>query len=296
MSGSSTSTISRPRRNSAWSSAISTRIGSERKPGLGPSAGTVARSPSALTSLPPSGFGTNVTLRLWLTRSHDASPGRHRPGPAIVQLLLDQPDYTVVVAATAIDHAEPVAFAVVEKVKVMPDKLHLQQCLVDGHRLGRVFLLPDHERSLAFHLDGHQMIVGVCSAHCASRFGVRPSGREILDVTGVEITMAAVIRVGRGCHQNPWRPDACVVTVLDLATVARPAEPGFQLRQGHVERGVLVISRRFGPDRGSAGQDRQLDAFASIGLPCIGFLGDLYVDPHRSGVELASLASLAVAC
>src|SRR6516165_4802396 len=86
--------------------------------------------------------------------------GRVRPGRITRTtvdrgLLLDQPDDPVFVAATAVDHAEPVAFAVVEQVEVVTYEFHLQQGLVDRHRPGRVHLLAQHQGAVALHLDGN---------------------------------------------------------------------------------------------------------------------------------------------
>src|SRR5579863_7957787 len=111
MSSSSSRTISRPRRNRAWSSAISTRIGSGPRPASGCWAAVTAASPLALNSLPPCG----ATIRLLPTDGHDASRAfservRLAPCQPTVdgELLLDQADDPVVVAPAAVDHAEPV--------------------------------------------------------------------------------------------------------------------------------------------------------------------------------------------
>src|SRR5262249_10983615 len=70
--------------------------------------------------------------------------------------LLHEADDAVVVPATAVDNAELPALAVVVGEEVVADQLHLEQRLIDGHRVGCVELLPDDERAFAFHLDRHQ--------------------------------------------------------------------------------------------------------------------------------------------
>ena len=72
------------------------------------------------------------------TRRMRLAPESGLAGP---ELLLDQADHPVVVAAATVDHAEAVALAVVEQVEVVADELHLEQRLVDGHRARRVHLL-----------------------------------------------------------------------------------------------------------------------------------------------------------
>src|SRR5215475_5944567 len=80
--------------------------------------------------------------------------GETRPGGR--ELLLYQADHPVVVATAAVDDAETVTIAVMEQVEVVADELHLEQGLVDGHRAGRVHLLPQDQRAVALHLDGDQ--------------------------------------------------------------------------------------------------------------------------------------------
>jgi hypothetical protein len=53
-----------------------------------------------------------------------------------------QPDDAVVVALAAVDDAGPPGVLAQEQEEVVPDQLHLQQRLVDRHRLAGVLLLP----------------------------------------------------------------------------------------------------------------------------------------------------------
>src|SRR5579875_973583 len=74
----------------------------------------------------------------------------------VSRLLLEQPDHPVIVAPAPVNDTEEAALAVVEQVEVMPHKLHLEQCLLDGHGRGAVKFLAYDERAVAFHLDGDE--------------------------------------------------------------------------------------------------------------------------------------------
>src|ERR1017187_198613 len=212
-------------------------------------------------------------------------------------LLLDQPDHPVVIATAPVDDAEAVAVTIVEEIKVVTDEFHLQQGLVDRHRRSRVHLLAHHQRAVAFHLDRHELalrlhLVEVSPAglivHLAGpRPGHAVAVEPRLSRRHGQLKLAESTRKHwRHACQHIRRPHRNVVTVLDLAPVGGPAESGFEFREGQVERGVPVVRRRLGPDRGTTGPDRQFDAFAVIRLPWVTFLGNLHVDPHRLGVQL----------
>src|SRR6516165_11354416 len=311
MSSSSSRTISRPRRNRAWSSAISTRIGSGPRPASGRWPAATVESPLALNSLPPSGRrphpadpGRQTRPRSAQTLCHQTLTDRgprckpggarkarpHRAAMADRELLLDQPDDPVVVAPTAVDHAEPVAFAVVEQVEVMTHEFHLQQGLVDGHRPGRVHLLAQHQGAVPLHLDRD---------HAAVRFGQVGPVILIVQLTGPRPGRPVAVegRLGPGgpgllaCGQG-GRAQRGVVAVPHLAAVRGPAKPGFEFGEGESERRVPVVRGGLGPDRRAAGQDGQLDALAAIRLPRVAFLGDLHIDPHRLLVKLLELGEL----
>src|SRR5260370_26161879 len=198
MSSSSLRTISRPRRNSAWSSTISTRIGSayRRRPRLPRSALTVPpalyqttatggsrpryllvagsqQPPPPLPKLtrraPAPGPAVN---RLWRSRSRHASAGeryvhstplrgapRLRAGrDAPTGSALHEADDTVVVAEPPVHDAGMPATGVAEHADVVADEFHLEQRLVQRHGAGRVGLLPHDERAIPLHLDGHNRI------------------------------------------------------------------------------------------------------------------------------------------
>src|SRR5271165_1286669 len=200
------------------------------------------------------------------------------PAPDGWELLLDQADHPVVVATTTVDDAEAVALTVMEQVEVVTYEFHLEQGLVDGHRPGRVHLLAQDQRTVALHLDGDEAAVGFGPAIAVHGGGDlhRRGGRR------------------QWCGRRDWlhdlqharHPHGDVVAVLDLAPVSRPAEPGLEFREGEVERGVPVVRGRLGPDGGTTGPYRQLDAFTTIRLPRVALLGDLHVDPYRLLVKL----------
>src|SRR5579875_895935 len=177
MSGSSLRTISSPRRKSAWSSAISTRIGSGAFPlsrapvgapdpslTLPPPDGPAAydRWPGYRPLRPAPGRSTWRSCHQTLTDPWRAAQIRHAvPGHAAGRRPsaappshgpLHQPHHPVVVTAAAVHHAEQIAVAVVEQIEIVPDELHLQQGLVDRHGGRVVQLLPDHQGAVALHL------------------------------------------------------------------------------------------------------------------------------------------------
>src|SRR6201995_390868 len=177
-SGSSSRTDASPRRNSAWSSAIRTRIGSGALPlGCSPSG---APEPS-LTLFPPTYVGQPGT---GCSSPSPAQPARRSfpwvfPSQAIVRKsgaprvsggadpqryrvrslrgVFHQSNHPVVITPPPVDHAELVTVPVVEQEEIVPHQFHLQQRLVDGHGVGVVQLLPHHHRAVALHLDGHQV-------------------------------------------------------------------------------------------------------------------------------------------
>src|SRR5947209_6772116 len=141
MSGSCSSTISRPRRNSAWSSTTRTRIGSPVPGGTGG-----MPPPAAISLTMPPGLG-----RAHAFPRHDGtSEPAHRPlwanRSGWFLTRCDQPDDAVVIAPTAVDHARHPRVAVDEEVEVVSHHLHLEQRLVESHRLRGVCLLPHDVR------------------------------------------------------------------------------------------------------------------------------------------------------
>src|SRR3984885_7586007 len=77
-------------------------------------------------------------------------PGRY--AIALRLLIANEPDHAVVVAAATVDDAELAALTVVVGEEVVPDELHLQERVVDRHRVRSVELLPDDKRAVALHL------------------------------------------------------------------------------------------------------------------------------------------------
>src|SRR5437764_619795 len=139
MSGSCSSTISRPRRNKAWSSTTRTRIGSPLTgAGGGAASGiSVTSSPSVAGLLPlgyPGLFAHDVTLDAFGPVKDDNPSGRAVP-------RMDQSDDPVVIAPAPVDDARRPAFGIDEQVEVVPDQFHLEQRLVERHRRGDVVLL-----------------------------------------------------------------------------------------------------------------------------------------------------------
>src|SRR5580692_7763660 len=206
------------------------------------------------------------------------------------ELLLDQADDPVVVAPTAVDHAEPVALAVVEQEEVVTHEFHLQQGLVDRHRPGGVDLLAQQQRAVALHLDRD---------HGTVRLG--PVEPVVLVVQFAGARPGYAVAVERRCrerrrhllvrHQG-GRAQRHVVVLVDLAPVGGPAEAVFEFGEGEIQRRVPVVGGRLGPDRGAAGPDGQFDALTAIRLPRVAFLGDLHIDPYRLLVKLLELGEL----
>src|ERR1700728_696458 len=225
---------------------------------------------------------------------------RSVPGPGVGRdLLLDQPDHPVVVAATTIDDAEAVAVAVMEEVEVVTDEFQRQQGLVDGHRPGGVYLLAHHQRAVALHLDGDQASVRL------GRDGpVARRGRAVAVGRGDRGGRGNGSRRGGGGHRRTrrggrvrvgeWsrRPHGVHVPVPYLAPVRGPPEPGLELGEGEVEGRVPVLRGRFGPDRGAPRSDRQLHPFPSVRLSRMALVGDLHVNPDHLLVKLGELREL----
>src|ERR1700691_2619062 len=237
---------------------------------------------------------------------------RSVPGPGIGRdLLLDQPDHPVVVAATTIDDAEAVAVAVMEEVEVVTDEFQRQQGLVDGHRPGGVYLFAHYQRAAALHLDGDQTSVrlghdGLVAwrgrAVAVGRRGRgdrgdrggrtgrrgRGSGSRRGNGGRRRIRRVGPARVG----QRSWRPHGVHVTVPYLAPVGGPPEPGLELGEGEVEGRVPVLRGRLRPDRGAPRSDRQLHPFPSVRLSRIALVGNLHVHPDHLLFKLGELREL----
>src|ERR1700749_193260 len=76
-------------------------------------------------------------------------PGRY--AIALRLLIANEPDHAVVVAAATVDDAELAALAVVVGEPVVPDELHLQERVGNGHWVRGVELLPADPRAAAHH-------------------------------------------------------------------------------------------------------------------------------------------------
>src|ERR1700684_3499198 len=261
MSGSSTRTISRPRRNSAWSSAISTRIGSEAFPpgplppgspepslmlspptndrpaGDGPyrRAGTGWLSPSRpgrynahATTLAEPGHGAQIRRAgtSGALAPAQAASGRLRGG-------FHQSDHTVVITPSPVHDAELVAVPVVEQEEIVSHQFHLQQGLVDRHRLGVGPLLTGDDRALALHLDRHEVGGGrffpVRSAVAVPR---RHRGEVTQRIQRIaeDVWWPLAYRGAGGWGPGPRRFAVAVTRVL--APLAGAAEPVLQLGVG----------------------------------------------------------------
>src|ERR687896_787663 len=90
--------------------------------------------------------------------------------------IFNEADYSIVPATATIDDTRPSTVSIAEKEEVVSDEFHLEQRLVDRHRLGLVELLPDHERPVPLHCDGHDLIVIGRTRIDVSRTAVAASG------------------------------------------------------------------------------------------------------------------------
>ena len=120
-----------------------------------------------------------------------------------------QAEDAVVVAAAPVDDARPAGLLVVEQVEVVADEFHLEQGVVDGHRLGGVFLLPD---------DAPGLVVVVLAQ------GVLDGGRRRPSLGGGEADVGqsrSGQTGGGGGHGDRRVPPA-----VDAAAVGRAAQPG----------------------------------------------------------------------
>src|SRR5689334_6667256 len=87
-----------------------------------------------------SGRGSSAAAYLGRTAAaRMSSPSRCCP---VTSGILIDAQYAVVVGAAPVDDARPAGFLVVEQVEVVAEQLHVEQRVLDGHRVALVFLLP----------------------------------------------------------------------------------------------------------------------------------------------------------
>src|SRR5215472_12901347 len=81
--------------------------------------------------------------------------------PVILGSSVDEADHAVLVSTPTVDNAGTAVLDVAVEKEVVAHHLHLEQGLVDRHRAGSVVLLPDDQRSFAFHRDRHHIVGAV---------------------------------------------------------------------------------------------------------------------------------------
>src|SRR5680860_219912 len=268
MSGSADSTISNPRRYSAWSSATRTRMDS-RAAGAG-SASIAVPPGGPRLPVPAAHHGTARTARVGVRsagRRDVLLVGGRRRG-------LGQPDHAVAPALAPVHHARATRRRVEEQEEVVADELHLVQGVVEGHRRRGVELLPDHDGRLT-HLPGVARVPG------RRRLG-SGAGRRAGAVEHRRRQVASGLRDGTGV----------VPSVVHLAPVPRSSEPLEELLLRHVQRRVGIVGTRLGPDHRALGPDGDLHPFTRMGLPRVRLVTDLDVQSLRPRGNLLDLGQL----
>src|SRR5271165_6076148 len=250
--------------------------------------------------------------------------------PSGTRLLLYQADYAVVIPAATVDHAELAAVAVVERVEVVAYEFHLEERLIDGHRVRGVELLPDDQGAVALHLDRHQ--AGRSRLHRGlvlvvpvfDLVGHRRQGQDSLRADPpVQLAAASPVGSGRafrgsGCFWRAWRArwadragrrrcpalrgghrrdhldgrDRSDVRAAGLTPLGCPAQPSLELGERQVEGRVSVVRGRLRPYRRAPGPYRELYPLTSIRLPRGALLRHLDIDAGRPLIELLELGQL----
>jgi hypothetical protein len=120
----------------------------------------------------------------------------------------------VVVAAAPVDDARAAAVLVQEQVEVVADELHLEERVVDGHRVRGMLLLADDAPGLRF--------VVLAQRGDQGRIGLLGRRREIR-------------KIGRQARGGGGDRDGRVPPTVDATTVGGTAQPGVQLADGAVQ-------------------------------------------------------------
>ena len=188
-----------------------------------------------------------------------------------------QRDHAVVVALAPVDHARPAGVLVVEQVEVVPDELHLEQRVVDRHRVARVFLLPD---------DVPGLVVLDSTPARARRAPDAPA------LAASKAPFERGQRRRRGGHRDRGVPPA-----VDAAPVGGPAQPRVQLVDRLVQGAVEVSRARLGADHRTAGDTGDLDSLAVVGLTGVALVEQLDARPRSaSGRSARPSASFSATC
>src|SRR5215813_12781556 len=116
----------------------------------------ITRSDATNTRVPPVGVGPagGAFTKLSVTRGSSQ-------GPATICCAGRERDDPVVVGVATVHDAGAAGLLVHEQVEVVADQLHVEERVVDGHRLGVVLFLPDDVPGLVLVLPRAQLGAGV---------------------------------------------------------------------------------------------------------------------------------------
>src|SRR5690606_18370680 len=200
-------------------------------------------------------------------RGRCARPGRLR----LLRGRGCEADHPVVVGPPPVDHARAAGLLVEEQVEVVSQQLHLEQRVLDRHRLTGVLLLTDDAPGpvLFFLLFRH-----LHTGHLAG----------LGQLTGLGLPG---FRGGRG--RGHGRPDTALQPSAPLRGAAQPA---VQLRDRLVERRGELAGTCLRPDHGSAREAGDLHALAVVRLTGVGLVPQLDLDPDDLLVVPVSLGEL----
>src|SRR5256714_14485617 len=157
-------------------------------------------------------------------------------------------DDPVVVRVAAVHHAGAPGLLVHEQVEVVAHEFHLEQRVVDGHRLRVVFLLADD----------------------VPRLVVVPVGRRFGEVAVPWLGDGLVERVALVHGYQPGRRrgdgDRSAPAPVYPAAVGATPQPRVELADRAIEGAVEVSGTGFRADHRPTGRTGDLDALAVIGL------------------------------
>src|SRR6266536_3725325 len=128
----------------------------------------------------------------------------------------------------------------------MADEFHLEEGLIDGHRLGRMLLLPNDPTGSGLEVRIVDHVDGRLDDHCAARR-----------------------RRGEGRGSAP--------AMVHAPPVGGLTEPAFELLRGDVERFVEVLGAGLAAHYRPPGAAGDLDMLAAAVLPTIAFVMQLDV-------------------
>src|SRR5690606_17477666 len=226
--------------------------------------------------------GSSPSVTIATPAAGAAGPDQNRPGDGCARrarVLLDEADQTVVVALAPVDHARPARLLVQEQIEVVPDELHLEERIIDRHRLSKVLLAahdpPRLVRGLvALRHDGalgHGLRDGPGPF---SAFGGRHAG------------------VGEQSGGRRGHGDRSLTPIVDTAAVGGAAQPGLQFADRGVQRAVEVRRARLGADHRTFGVAGDFDALAAVRLRRVGLVEQPDVDPEQLLVVPLDFAQL----